>query len=47
MAMVLAMFQQNRLNVLVMCQNPNEFRPAITPMPDDANALLQLCKYSP
>jgi len=40
------MIQQQCLYVRVMLQNPNEFRPAIARIADDANLPLQMCIYS-
>jgi hypothetical protein len=46
MPAVLAMIQQHGLDMGVMLQNPNEFRPAIPRVPDDADTSLQVCIYS-
>ena len=40
------MVQQDRFDLRVMLQNPNEFLPAITRMTDDADLALQMCIYS-
>jgi len=45
-AMIVAMFQQKRPDRRVMLQNPNEFRPAIAAMSDDANVSRQVVEYS-
>jgi len=45
-ARVVAVLQQNRLDMRVMLQNMNEFRPAIPAMSDDADLRFQLIEYS-
>jgi hypothetical protein len=46
LSVVLAMFQQEGGDMRVMLQNPNEFRPAIAAMSDDANVERQVVDYS-
>jgi hypothetical protein len=41
-----AVIQQQSLDVRVMLQNPNEFRPAIAPVADDGDLAFQMCIYS-
>jgi hypothetical protein len=46
LAVVLAVFQQKGGYTRVMLQNPNEFRPAIAAMSDDADVGRQVFDYS-
>jgi hypothetical protein len=43
---VFAVIQQESLDMRVMLQNPNEFRPAIAPVSDDGDPALQMFVYS-
>jgi len=43
---MLAVIQQQNLDMRVMLQNPNEFRPAIAPVADDGDLALQMFVYS-
>jgi len=45
-ARIVAVLQQNRLDMRVMLQNLNEFRPAIPAMSDDDDLRCQLIEYS-
>jgi hypothetical protein len=45
-AVVVAMFQEDGGDRRVMLQNPNQFRPAITAMSDNANVESQVVYYS-
>jgi hypothetical protein len=46
MSGVLVMIQQHGLDLRVMLQNPNEFRPAIAGIADNGDLALQMCIYS-
>jgi hypothetical protein len=40
------MFHQDGIHAGVAPQNPNQFRPAVTAMPDHANLHAQVIEYS-
>jgi len=43
---VFAVIQEQGLDMRVMSQNPNKFRPAIAPVADDGDLALQMFVYS-
>jgi hypothetical protein len=43
---VIPMLHQERLNTLVMLQNPNEFRSAVATMSDNSDLNRQVIEYS-